>query len=98
MPTRMNPLAIPITVAVSNPERMPTRGSDIGISAVAAGTPGGGAIGAAPVRFDDLGHRHAEAVGDHDYFPARDEPVVHVDVVCLPDLPLKFDHRPTPHH
>src|SRR3546814_1241629 len=74
---------------------MPTRGSDIGISAVAAETPGGGAIGSAPVRFDDLGHRHAEAVVDHDYFSARDEPVVHVDVDGLADLAIEFEHRPT---
>src|SRR3546814_608235 len=94
MPTRMNPLAIPITIAVSKPDRMPTCGSDIGASAVAAETLGGGAIGSAPIRFDDLGHRHAEAVVDHDHFSTRDEPVVYVDVDGLADLAVELDHRP----
>src|SRR3954452_14360515 len=47
----------------------------------------------APLRLDHFGHRDAELLLDQHDFTARDEAIVDVDIDCLADLAVEFEHR-----
>src|SRR4029450_772499 len=63
-----------------------------GFSSVSFEKNSGSAFASVVIRLDDFRHGHPELVLDENDFPARDQPIVDVDVDGLTDLAIQFKH------